>query len=129
MRYPILLIFILGLLLLNSCTKNSHEFDFGFYTANKNLPPLYLVYNGKNLGRVPYRATEPSAGDTSIILVQANDTKFHIDAADAKGNVVATMTYTLNDDGSFKGTGGGYLLYDTYSREKYQVRIAFQGQF
>ena len=98
------------------------------YSAKSNIPTLYIVHKGKNIGRVPVFTKEPAQLDSNLLHIQTSENEFHVDAADAKGNIIATITYTLQNDGGFKGSGGGYLLYDTYSKEKYKVAIAFNGK-
>ena len=117
--------------LLTSCGKsNTHTFKLYFYTTNASMPTVYVVQNGKNLGKVPVLETDPTGVDSSTqLMVSTHEASTEIDLADAQGHVVEMITYKFHDDGSYKEGGGGYLLYDTWQKEPYHLLLRLNGQF
>lgn len=119
------------LALLSSCSKtNSHSFQLYFYTGNPQLPAVYVIQNGKNLGKVPFIKTDAEQLDSSKQLVVAtNEASTEIDLADAQGRVVEAIKYKFHDDGNFKESGGGYLMYDVWQRQPYHLLLRINEQF
>ncbi|MCW3124730.1 MAG: hypothetical protein JWO03_388 [Bacteroidetes bacterium] len=94
------------------------------------MPPLYLVQNNKQLGKVPLLQSDLEQLDTAQQLcVTCYDTDTEIDGADAKGHIVQMFSFKLHDNGTFKGSGGGYLLYDTWQKKPFNLLIRVNGQF
>ncbi|MBS1684056.1 MAG: hypothetical protein JSS76_04845 [Bacteroidetes bacterium] len=120
-----------ALALLSSCSKrNSHTFNLYFYTTNATMPKVYVIQNGKNMGQVPVLESDPAGVDSAQqLMISTRDASTEIDLADAQGHVVEMITYKFHDDGSYKEGGGGYLLYDTWQKQPYNLLLRMNGQF
>lgn len=119
------------LAMVSSCSKtNSHTFKLYFYTTNTTMPKVYVIQNDKNMGQVPLLETDPAGVDSvHQLMVSTHDASTEIDLADAQGHVIEMITYKFHDDGSFKEGGGGYLLYDTWQKQPYNLLLRLNGQF
>ena len=93
------------------------------------MPPLYMTYNNKLVGKLPVLNKDPVTLDSTLVSVITYDGSTEINGIQANGQVIQTFDYTLNNDGSYKEGGGGYLLYDTWQKEKYCLLIRVNGQF
>jgi hypothetical protein len=114
--------------LLSSCQKVETPFTFTFYTSNPNLPDLY-VYEGKHkIGKVNYNETNPTPGDAALTTFISDKKNTRVVAIDAQGNEVAAIKFTLDNDGTYVSSGGGYLWYDLTQPEKYKINVDFTGQ-
>ena len=124
-------IVVLALISLCGCSKgkNANPFQIYFYTTNKTMAPLYLTYNNKLVGKLKVLDKDPLTLDSTLLSVISFDALTEINGIQANGQVIETFDYTLNDDGSYKEGGGGYLLYDTWHKEKYCLLIRVNGQF
>jgi hypothetical protein len=124
-------IVICGMFMLGGCSKgkNANPFQIYFYTTNKSMPPLYMTYDNKLVGKLTVLSKDPVTLDSSLVNVVSFDQSTEVDGIQANGQVIQTFDFTLNNDGSFKGGGGGYLLYDTWQKEKYTLLIRVNGQF
>jgi hypothetical protein len=117
-----------GFISISGCNTNTvltNPFTVYFYTLKDSLPPLYIVYNNKSYGLLPRLRNDPTTTD-SLISVICTNSNTEILCADGSGHVVGTFDFTFNNDGTYKGGGGGYLLFDTYNpflSTKYNVLI------
>ena len=127
----IIVIFLSGLLMLSSCSKSklTTPFRVYFYTTNRSLPTLYMVHSGKTLGKLPVLDRDPVTLDTTLMSVMLYDATSEVLGANSKGQVIQTFQYDLSDDGNYKEGGGGYLLFDTWQKEKYTLLIRVNQQF
>lgn len=119
------------LAMLSSCSKtNNHTFQLYFYTSNAKMPDVYVIQNGRNLGKVPLLANDNEQLDSATqLVVSTRDASTEIDLADAQGHVVQMLTYKFHDDGNYKESGGGYLMYDVWQRKPYNLLLRINGQF
>ena len=116
--------------MLHGCSKgeNTNAFNIYFYTNNPDLPPVYIVKGNKVVGKVPMIRNFAPTLDSSILHISTLESNTEITAADAKGHILESFTYTLDDNGAFKEGGGGYLLYNTTEKEKYNLMVRIDNQ-
>lgn len=93
------------------------------------MPPLYMTFNNKLVGKLTVLSKDPVTLDSTLVNIISFDQSTEVDGIQANGQVIQTFDFTLNNDGSFKGGGGGYLLYDTWQKDKYRLLIRVNGQF
>lgn len=119
------------LAMLSSCSKtNTHAFNLYFYTTNKTMPAVYVIQNGKNMGKVPLLAADPEQLDSAQqLMISTHEASTEIDLADAQGHIVEMITYKFHDDGKFKESGGGYLMYDVWQKQQFHLLLRLNGQF
>jgi hypothetical protein len=123
---------ICSLIGLGGCAKdkrNANSFRLYFYTTNGSMPPLYIIRNNKLIGKLSVLSKDPTTLDTSLVNITSYDASTEIDGIQANGQIIETFQYTLNNDGTFKEGGGGYLLFDTWQKEKYVLLVRVNGQF
>lgn len=89
---------------------------------------MYIEHGNKQLGKVNYSEADPGT-NTASFTTHITDTKnVRFVGVDDKGNVVATIKFILQNDGTYVSNGGGYLWYEITQPEKYKINIDFQRQ-
>ena len=121
----------IGFVIISGCSKSklSTPFQLYFYTTNKSLPTLYMVYNNKVLGKLPVLTKDPVSLDSTLMSVICSESTTEITGVDKSGHVIQVFDYNFNDDATYKEAGGGYLLYDTWQKQKYNLLIRVNQQF
>ncbi len=121
----------IGMIVIGGCSKSklSTPFQVYFYTSNTSLPILYMVHNNKVLGKLPVLSKDPVSLDSTLMSVICTEASTEITGVDKNGHVIQVFDYNFNDDGTYKEAGGGYLLYDTWQKQKYNLLVRVNQQF
>ncbi len=121
--------FLLGILLMSGCSKNETPFELYFFTSDRQLAPLYIVNGNDYVSPVYLKKGETYISDTATNKLITMERNARIDAVDAKGQIITTIKLTLNEDGSHKASGGGYVNYEIKVIDKYKLVIDYTHQF
>jgi hypothetical protein len=121
--------FLLAIVLLSGCNKNDTPFEVYFFTSDRQLAPLYIVHDNDYVSPVYLKKSETYITDTATNKLLTFDHSARIDAVDAKGQIITTIKLTLNEDGTYKASGGGYVDYEIKIIDKYKLVVDYKHQF
>jgi len=121
--------FLFGIVLMSGCSKNETPFELYFFTSDRQLAPLYIVNRNDYVSPVYLKKGETYISDTATNKLITMERNARIDAVDAKGQIITTIKLTLNEDGTHKASGGGYVNYEIKVIDKYKLVIDYTHQF